>query len=115
MGMLNWMSELWNGEQDEVAPVDETTEEKTKREQRAADRAASRELKRQEKADKAKEKRDFRIEKIKAITAKALAVGIKRKWLVFMIVAAIAAYLIIFKGMGVGGGGGLMEIIKGLF
>jgi hypothetical protein len=98
MGMLNWMSELWNGEQNEVAPVDETEEEKTKREQRIADREA----KKQEKADKAKERRDFRIEKIKALTAKALAVGTKRKWLVFMIVAAIAAYLIIFKG-GVGG------------
>jgi ABC-type lipopolysaccharide export system ATPase subunit len=89
MGMLKWVSDFWNGEQDEVAPVDETSEEKTKREQRAES---------QEKADKAKEKRDFRIEKIKAVTAKALAVGVKRKWLVFMIVAAIAAYLIIFKG-----------------
>ena len=102
MGILKWVSDFWDGEQDEVAPVDETTEEKTKREQRAADRAASREAKGQEKADKAKEKRDFRIEKIKALTAKALAVGTKRKWLVFMIGAAIAAYLIIFKG-GLGG------------
>ena len=98
MGMLKWVSDFWNGEQDEVAPVDETEEEKTKREQRVADR----EVKRQEKAEKAKERRDFRIEKIKALTAKALAVGVKRKWLVFMIVAAIAAYLIIFKG-GIGG------------
>jgi len=98
MGMLNWVSELWNGEQNEIAPVDETEEEKTKREQRVADREA----KKQEKAEKAKERRDFRIEKIKALTAKALAVGTKRKWLVFMIVAAIAAYLIIFKG-GIGG------------
>ena len=94
MGMLNWMLELWNGEQDEVAPVEEVEEEKTKREQRAADREA----RGQEKADKAKEKRDFRIEKIKAITAKALAVGTKRKWLFFIIAGAIAAYLIIFKG-----------------
>ena len=107
--MFDWIFSFW-GDKQEVAPVDETPEEKTKREQRAADR----EIKRQEKADKAKERRDFRIEKIKAITAKALAVGTKRKWLVFMIVAAIAAYLIIFKGMGVGGGGGLMEMIKGL-
>ena len=110
MGMLNWMSELWNGEQNEVAPVDEAEEEKTKREQRAADREA----KRQEKADRAKEKRDFRIEKIKALTAKALAVGTKRKWLVFMIGAAIAAYLIIFKG-GFSFGGGWLDTIKGLF
>jgi len=110
MGMLNWISELWNGEQNEVAPVDEAEEEKTKREQRAADREA----KKQEKADKAKERRDFRIEKIKALTAKALAVGTKRKWLVFMIVAAIAAYLIIFKG-GFSFGGGWLDTIKGLF
>jgi|TARA_R110000824_G_scaffold267028_1_gene456012 hypothetical protein len=110
MGMLNWMSELWNGEQNEVAPVDEIEEEKTKSEQRAADREA----KRQEKADKAKEKRDFRIEKIKAVTAKALAVGTKRKWLVFMIGAAIAAYLIMFKG-GFSFGGGWLDTIKGLF
>lgn len=94
MGMLKWVSDFWNGEQDEVAPVDESTEEKTKREQRASDRAAGREAKRQEKADKAKEKRDFRIEKIKAITAKALAVGTKRKWLFFIIAGGIAAYLI---------------------
>jgi hypothetical protein len=114
MGMLNWMSELWNGEQNEVAPVDEAEEEKTKREQRAADRAAGREAKRQEKADKAKEKRDFRIEKIKALTAKAYAVASKRKWLVFMIGAAIAAYLIIFKG-GFSFGGGWLDTIKGLF
>ena len=110
MGMLNWISELWNGEQNEVAPVDEIEEEKTKSEQRAADREA----KRQEKADKAKEKRDFRIEKIKAVTAKALAVGTKRKWLVFMIGAAIAAYLIMFKG-GFSFGGGWLDTIKGLF
>ena len=110
MGMLKWVSDFWNGEQDEVAPVDETSEEKTKREQRAE----SREVKRQEKADKAKEKRDFRIEKIKAVTAKALAVGTKRKWLVFMIGAAIAAYLIMFKG-GFSFGGGWLDTIKGLF
>jgi len=113
MGMLKWVSDFWNGEQDEVAPVDESTEEKTKREQRAADRAASREAKRQEKADKAKEKRDFRIEKIKAITAKALAVGIKRKWLFFIIASAIVAYLLISSG-GLGGGG-ILEKIKGFF
>ena len=37
-------------------------------------------------------------QRIKEVTAKAYAVATKRKWLVFMIVAAIAAYLIIFKG-----------------
>ncbi len=55
-----------------------------------------------EKKERLKEKkqsrRSFRLERIKEITAKAYAVATKRKWLVFMIVAAIAAYLIIFKG-----------------
>ena len=65
---------------------------------------------------KAKEKRNFRIEKIKAITAKALAVGTKRKWLVFLIVAALAAYLIISKGgMSFGGSSGIVDMIKGFF
>jgi hypothetical protein len=92
--MLDWMLSFW-GDEPEVIPADETPEEKTKREQRAADREA----RRQEKADKAKDKRDFRIEKIKAITEKALAVGVKRKWLVFLIgiVIAAAAY---FKFVG---------------
>jgi hypothetical protein len=105
--MLDWVSVLWNSKEDEVAAIDETLEEKTKREQRAIDR----EVKKQEKAAKAKEKRNFRIEKIKAITAKALAVGTKRKWLVFMIAAAVIAYLVIVKGMS---GGGLLEMVKGL-
>lgn len=52
--------------------------------------------------EKKESRRDFRLAKIKEVTAKAYAVAAKRKWLVFMIVAAIAAYLIIFKG-GVGG------------
>ena len=95
--MLDWLLNFW-GDEPEVIPVDEAPEEKTKREQRAAERAA----KRQDKANKARDRRAYRIEKIKALTAKALAVGTKRKWLVFMIVAAIAAYLIIFKG-GIGG------------
>ena len=59
-------------------------------------------------------KRDYRLEKIKELTAKAYAVASKRKWLVFMIVAAIAAYLIIFKG-GFSFGGGWLDKIKGLF
>jgi hypothetical protein len=94
MGMLDWMLNF-GGDEPEVIPADETPEEKTKREQRAADREA----KRQEKADKAKDRRDFRIEKIKALTEKALAVGVKRKWLVFLIgiVIAAAAY---FKFVG---------------
>ena len=106
--MLDWMLGLLSGKEDELTPVEETPEEKTKREQRAIDR----EVKKQEKAAKAKEKRNFRIEKIKALTAKALAVGTKRKWLVFMIAVAVIAYLVIVKGMS---GGGLLEMVKGLF
>ena len=106
--MLDWMLNLLSSKEDELAPAEETPEEKTKREQRAIDR----EVKKQEKAAKAKEKRNFRIEKIKALTAKALAVGTKRKWLVFMIAVAVIAYLVIVKGMS---GGGLLEMVKGLF
>lgn len=51
---------------------------------------------------KKKSKRDFKLEKIKAVTAKAIAVGTKRKWLVFLIGAAIAAYFVL-KGGGLGG------------
>lgn len=61
--------------------------------------------------DKKASKRDYRIEKMKAATAKALAVATKRKWLVFLIGAAIAAYFVL-KGGGLSiftkffGGGG---------
>jgi hypothetical protein len=59
-------------------------------------------------------RRDFRIEKINAIKEKFYAVASKRKWLVFLIGAAIAAYLIIFKG-GFSFGGEWVDKIKGLF
>jgi len=48
--------------------------------------------------NKVEKRRAFRLEKIREVTAKFYAVAAKRKWLVFMIIAAIAAYLIIFKG-----------------
>jgi Fe-S-cluster containining protein len=64
-----------------------------------------RETKKENRENKKESKRDYRIEKIKAVTAKALAVAKKRKWLVFLIGAAIAAYFI-FKG----GGGGILDI-----
>jgi hypothetical protein len=60
--------------------------------------------------DKKESKRNYRIEKIKEVTAKAYAVAAKRKWLVFLIIAAIAAYLIIFKGGGVS-----LDMVKGFF
>jgi len=95
MGMLDWMLDLWSKDEAEIAAVDETPEEKTKREQRALDREA----KSKAKADKAKDKREYKLARIRELTAKALAVGVKRKWLVFLIgiVIAAAAY---FKFVG---------------
>jgi len=54
--------------------------------------------KREAREDKKANKRDYRIEKMKAATAKALAVANKRKWLVFLIGAAIAAYFVLKGG-----------------
>jgi len=92
--MLDWMLSFW-GDEPEVVPVNETPEEKTKRQQRAIDREA----KSQAKASKAKDKREYKLARIRELTAKALAVGTKRKWLVFLIgiVMAAAAY---FKFVG---------------
>ena len=71
------------------------------------DRKAAREEKRGS-------RRDYRIEKIKALTAKAYAVASKRKWLVYMIGLGIAVYFILTSGAG-GGLGGMVETIKGFF
>ena len=60
---------------------------------------ANSEEKRKSRSEKVEDRRNFRLEKISALTQKFYAVAAKRKWLVFMIVAAIAAYLIIFKGI----------------
>lgn len=69
-----------------------------------------RETKKENRENKKESKRDYRIEKIKAATAKALAVAKKRKWLVLLIGAAIAAYFVLK-----GGGGGMLDTVKGLF
>jgi len=53
----------------------------------------------QDKEEKKARWRQWRIDKINALTDKFYAVASKRKWLFFMIVAVIAAYLIIFKGV----------------
>jgi len=60
---------------------------------------AKAEERRKGRAERVENRRSFRLEKIAALTQKFYAVAAKRKWLVFMIVAAIAAYLIIFKGI----------------
>ena len=78
------------------------------------DRENKRDDKKEDRSERVSDKRSYKLEKIKEVTAKAYAVATKRKWLVFMIGAAIAAYLIIFKG-GFSFGGGWLEKIKGLF
>ena len=45
--------------------------------------------------DKKENRRNFRIEKIQEVTAKTYAVAAKRKWLFFIIAAAIVGYLVI--------------------
>ena len=110
MGIFTWIMDLFRG--GEKAPLEnETPEELTKREEREK----AREQRAAERAAKYQAKKEYRIEKIHAAKEKIYAVAAKRKWLVFMIVAAIAAYLIIFKGGFGGGGSGILESIKGLF
>jgi hypothetical protein len=86
---------------------------RTKRKEQE-DKSDKKKDKKEDRSDKVEDRRSYRLERIKEITAKAYAVATKRKWLVFMIVAAIAAYLIIFKG-GFSFGGGWLDKIKGLF
>ena len=59
-------------------------------------------------------RRDYKLDKIKAVTAKATAVAKKRKWLVFMIGLGLVAYMVISKG-GFGGTGGILDTIKNFF
>ncbi len=77
-------------------------------------RGEQKEDKKEGREEKLDSRRGYKLEKIREVTAKAYAVATKRKWLVFMIGAAIAAYLIIFKG-GFSFGGGWLDKIKGLF
>ena len=67
--------------------------------------------KREERNKKRREKWQYRIDKIHAITAKALAVAKKRKWLVFLIGAGIAVYMLVSTGSL----GGVFTFVKGLF
>ena len=67
-------------------------------------------------SEKISDRRTFRLDKIHAIKDKFYAVAAKRKWLFFIIAAAIVAYLVIFKGgFSFGGGSGILEKIKGFF
>ena len=52
----------------------------------------------EERDRKRKERRDHRIEKIKVLADKAVAVAQKRKWLVFLIGMGLIVYLVISTG-----------------
>ena len=77
-------------------------------------RNAARLEKKEDKKEKTSDKRSYRLEKIKELTAKAYAVATKRKWLVFLIGIALVAYLVISSG-GFGGLGGIIDKVKSFF
>jgi len=52
------------------------------------------------KEERVSSRRSYRLEKIKALTAKAYAVAAKRKWLVLMMALGIAIYFIVTSGGG---------------
>jgi|TARA_R100001163_G_C5002210_1_gene150942 hypothetical protein len=76
-------------------------------------RREAKEERKEERKEKVEERRNYRLEKIAAIKEKFYAVASKRKWLFFIIVGAIVAYLVIFKGGF--GGGDILTKIKGFF
>ncbi len=83
-----------------------------KREERKVDSLEKKRIR----SEKVSDRRTFRLDKIHAIKDKFYAVAAKRKWLFFIIAAAIVAYLVIFKGgFSFGGGSGILEKIKGFF
>ena len=70
--------------------------------------------KKEDRANKSSSRRSYRLDKIKALTAKAYAVATKRKWLVFLIGIALIAYFVISSG-GFGGLGGIVDKVKSFF
>jgi len=74
------------------------TEIAKKNQDRISNRRKKKNDKREDKKERVENRRSFRLDKIKEVTAKAYAEAEKRKWLVFLIGALIAAYFI-FKGM----------------
>ena len=68
----------------------------------------------EEREKRKEDKQSYRLERIKALTAKALAVAAKRKWLVYMIGLGIVVYLIVSSG-GLTVLGGLVDKVKSFF
>ena len=75
--------------------------------------AERRSLRRKNREETRETRRSYRIEKIKALTAKFYAVAAKRKWLVFLIGICIIAYMVITSG-GISFSG-IIQKIKGFF
>tara|TARA_R110000824_G_C14771943_1_gene631013 strand:+ start:124 stop:483 length:360 start_codon:yes stop_codon:yes gene_type:complete len=92
--------------------TDGTPEEEAKR-TRGETRKDNKEERQEDRKEKTKGRREYRLEKINALKEKFYAVASKRKWLFFIIVGAIVAYLVIFKGGF--GGGDILTKIKGFF
>tara|TARA_R100000742_G_C4179132_1_gene14852 strand:- start:56 stop:403 length:348 start_codon:yes stop_codon:yes gene_type:complete len=91
--------------EDTSAPQEDRTRGEARRE--------AREDRKEDRKEKVEQKRNYRLEKINAVKEKIYAVASKRKWLFFIIVGAIVAYLVIFKGGF--GGGDILTKIKGFF
>ena len=79
----------------------------SKRSKKTNDRMDSR-------GDRIDARREFRLEKIAALTKKFYAVAAKRKWLVFLVGILLVAYFVISSG-GLGGLGGIINKVKGFF
>ena len=89
--MIKWILDFVRGGDDlEVAPENETPEEKTKREERLD----ARRQRWEERRKKLEAKRSYRLEKINALKEKIYAVASKRKWLFLIIASVIVGYLV---------------------
>jgi len=94
---------------------DTLEERKIEKEKKSRQQKAQEALdKKNDRKGKTADKRSYRIEKIKELTAKAYAVATKRKWLVFLIGIALVAYFVISSG-GFGGLGGIIDKVKSFF
>ena len=67
---------------------------------------------RQDKALKKESRRSFRLDKIAAVRDKFYAVASKRKWLFFVLAAAVVLYLVVSNS---GFGSSVIDKIKSLF
>ena len=70
---------------------------KKRNEEKDEDGLTSRERRKKEREERVEKRRQWRIDKINAIRDKFYAVAAKRKWLFFIIAAAIVAYFVFFK------------------